>query len=141
MHTNSDSWIPPAEVGSRFPPYQPTYEFDGNWVNDEQRTLGESPGPETGSPIEVGSLGTLRREEALKLYEMAYFAEGDILELGTERGFSTAILARAVRAARATLGGRPITSVDRDPESAASGGRHLEREGLSRLVTFEVGDA
>ncbi|MCL4190227.1 MAG: hypothetical protein KJZ87_00670 [Thermoguttaceae bacterium] len=39
--------------------------------------------------------GWLRREDALKLYELAFFAPADILELGSFHGLSTSILAQA----------------------------------------------
>ena len=48
----------------------------------------------------MGIEGWLWREDALKLYEMAYFARGNILELGCYHGLSTALLALALRNAR-----------------------------------------
>ena len=68
----------------------------------------------------------MQRGDALKLYELAYFCEGDVLELGTHKGLSTSIIAQALhdrkrdgiletvdidsesnRAARDNLAGRP----------------------------------
>lgn len=40
--------------------------------------------------------GWLWKADALKLYELGYYAEGDVLELGTYAGLSTCILAQAV---------------------------------------------
>ncbi len=46
----------------------------------------------------VGTIikGWLWKGDALKLYELAYYATGDVLELGTYAGLSTCILAQAV---------------------------------------------
>jgi predicted O-methyltransferase YrrM len=46
--------------------------------------------------IEIGIEGWLLPANAMKLYELAYFTGGDILELGTFKGLSTSILAHAV---------------------------------------------
>jgi hypothetical protein len=39
--------------------------------------------------------GSLRRADALKLYEIGYFVNGDILELGSYHGLSTCILSQS----------------------------------------------
>ena len=54
-------------------------------------------------------IGALSPEDALKLYEMAYFAGGDILEVGCNNGLSTCIIAQAIKDSG---GGKRIVSVD-----------------------------
>ncbi len=53
--------------------------------------------------------GCLRRSDALKLYEPACFAPGDILELGAFQGLSTCILSQANRSSPHS---RRVVSVD-----------------------------
>lgn len=97
--------------------YRPTYELDGGFVNDEHRGI-----MQVVEPVE----GQLRPEDALKLYELAYFSPGPVLEIGCLFGKSTTILALAIRAS-----GRPtkLISVDVNEE-------HVERAraSVARMV-------
>jgi len=86
----------------------------------------------------MGIPGWLRREDALKLYEMAYCTSGHILELGPYLGVSTTILAQAVKdAGRGTL----ITSVDIGPAITAEARRHLEHRELDTYVQLVCAEA
>lgn len=82
--------------------------------------------------------GWLRREDALKLYELAYFAGGDILELGSYQGLSTCILAQA---SRESPHRKRVYSVDLDPAAVALARRHLRLRLLARAVRLTCGDA
>jgi predicted O-methyltransferase YrrM len=75
--------------------------------------------------------GWLWRADALKLYEIAYFAERDILEFGPYHGLSTHILAMAVRD-RPTS--RRVYSVDLNAEYLAIDRDHLKRGRLLQYV-------
>lgn len=75
------------------PPYQPTYRFEGEFIDKDHAFYATCPMKE--HLIDVGIEGWLRQEDALKLYEMAYFAQGPILELGSYHGLSTSILSLA----------------------------------------------
>src|SRR5262249_44886716 len=86
---NADSWIAPAEIGTRIPPYRRTIAGPG-FINEHHRFFAVCPVKEE-ILIDIDIPGWLRREDALKLYEMAYFTNGHILELGTYQGLSTAI--------------------------------------------------
>lgn len=97
------------------PPYRPTYAFGGEFINEQHRSYSTCPAKD--HLIDLGIDGWLRREDALKLYELAYFAPGPILEIGSYHGLSTSILARA----------------------AARG--HLQRLGLASNVSFVQNDA
>jgi predicted O-methyltransferase YrrM len=80
-------------------PYEKTHKFEGEFINDNHRRIGVAGTGRMGIPIclDIGIDGYLQREEALKLYELAYFNQGDAIELGTHRGLSTAIIAGALR--------------------------------------------
>jgi cephalosporin hydroxylase len=77
--------------------------------------------------------GWLTAEDALKLYELAYFATGSILEIGMYCGRSTTILATAV-ADRDS--GVPIISLDTDPFALSMTMRSLQLHGVERHVTL-----
>ena len=94
-----------------------------------------------GVHIDVGISGSLRREDALKLYEIAYHVPGDILELGTGEGLSASILAEAIQASgRASL----VLSVDRRKEGISAAAAVLSEWGLNDsvfLVRLDVEEA
>ncbi|MEO8195365.1 MAG: class I SAM-dependent methyltransferase [Thermoanaerobaculia bacterium] len=121
------------------PPFRPTYEIPGEFVNDQHRFYSTCPANE--HLVDLGIDGWLRREDALKLYELAYFAPGPILEMGSYHGLSTSILARAVADSGPDRSGRRIISVELDPAAQAVARGHLERLGLTGNVTFVQSDA
>lgn len=135
VHQNADSWIPPAELGARIPPYRPTFDFD-SFINERHRSF-STCAVHNRITIDVGIPGWLRREDSLKLYEMAYFAEGDILELGCYHGLSTSILAQAVRDSGTQ---KFIVSIDQEEGHLASAEKHLAARGLGRYVRLLSGD-
>lgn len=69
--------------------YIPNYQFDGEYINDFHRSLSVNPS------VDLGISGWLHPVDALKLYELAYYSEGIIIELGTFEGLSCAIMAKA----------------------------------------------
>src|SRR5438128_632925 len=81
--------VPLVEI----PPFRPTYAYGDGFVNESHASYQTCPANE--HLIDLGISGWLRREDALKLYELAYFADGPILELGSYHGLSTSILSRA----------------------------------------------
>ena len=82
--------------------------------------------------------GWLRREDALKLYELTYFSDGDILELGSFHGLSTSILANACRNSSSP---KHIDTIDLDPSCTTAAKANLESLGLLDYVTIQTGDA
>ena len=93
--------------------------------------------------VEVESAGNvipgwLRREDALKLYELAYFSQGNILELGSFHGLSTSILANACKNAPTP---KQVETIDLDPGCTAATKANLEGLGLLDYVTIHTGDA
>lgn len=80
----------------------------------------------------------MQRDDALKIYELGYFGEGDILEFGTNEGLSTAILAKAI-----TSSGRSgtVTTIELYEELALQAFDNLAERGCEDKVEFLVGDA
>ena len=126
----------PNELGRVIPPYRPTFTGFDQFINDQHRYYNECP--TKGVAVEVGIDGKLRREDALKLYEMGYYAADDILEFGTNRGLSISILPRAVR--DAGKNGELVT-MELDGRIAEHARRSLSELDLSRYIEFIVGDA
>ncbi len=90
MKKHTDSFMSLEELGTTIPGYRPTFDFPGEFINRSHQFFSSCPVKDGiliqlkdrrwfGRPIE----GWLTREDALKLYEIAYFATGDILELGS----------------------------------------------------------
>ncbi|PYK15499.1 MAG: hypothetical protein DME55_13635 [Verrucomicrobia bacterium] len=134
--THPETWVGRGELG-RARPYQPTITSFRQFINDQHRYYHECP-TKGGILIDVGIQGHLRREDALKLYEMAYYATGDILEFGTNRGLSTSILARAISDSGKSA---KIVTMELCPELAGQASRTLSQLDFSRHIEFLVGDA
>jgi hypothetical protein len=145
MKLHPESFIEQDALGSVNAPYQPTFEFAGDFINESHKAYSTCLGsdglsielrdrPVDGDPID----GWLRREDALKLYELGYFAAGDILELGSYHGLSTSILSRANHDSPRK---RNIYTVDLEPYNVQMTTRHLLAMGLKTGVTAICGDA
>jgi predicted O-methyltransferase YrrM len=139
---NADTALTLAEtsVERRFDcEYRKTYDFPGQYIDDAHRSIGEAPLHEWGM-IDIGIEGWLLPADASKLYELAYFAGGDVLELGTYKGLSTAVLARAVFESGRNSS---ILTVDLNASSSIDGSANLDRlkiDGRER-VRFLTADA
>lgn len=121
-------------------PFVKTYRYDGPCINGYHCALAEAPLGRMGVPfcINIGIDGYLARAEAMKLYELAYFTDGDILELGTFRGLSVSIFARALED-RGSNGRIDTCDIDQASSEIARQTIAL-RPGADR-VTFHVKDA
>jgi predicted O-methyltransferase YrrM len=121
-------------------PWQKTYTYDGLFINQSHHRLALSRLHEGESRINIGIDGFLLLADALKLYELAYFCVGNIIELGTFRGLSTSIMAEAgVDSGRKFV----IDTVDINPEYSADAKRGMvSRHAPGReAVQFHTGDA
>ena len=134
--THPETWMERDELGKVAPPYRPTFIGFDQFINDQHRYYNECP--MKGIVIEVAIEGTLRRADALKLYEMGYYATGDILEFGTNRGLSISILAGAVRDAGKNS---TLVTMDLNGRLVEHAHRSLSELGLSRQIEFIVGEA
>jgi predicted O-methyltransferase YrrM len=145
VRSHHDAPPKPHELGTHYPPYTPTFEFDGDFVDSYHAALARAP-TRDGVLIKIKDRrwlgrtipGWLRREDALKLYELAYCCQGDILELGCAFGLSTTILARANCNSPVK---KHIYSVDLGPDCVKATQQTLRRAGLDRNVTLLCGDA
>ncbi len=83
------------DLGTEYPVYAPFYRRPTYWIDAHHEAIANLP--EDGALIRGSVQGFLRKADALTLYELAYLAPGDVLELGSAWGLSTSILAQAVR--------------------------------------------
>lgn len=118
-------------------PYKKTFDFPSDFIDKEHEGIAKAKLHEWGM-IDVGIDGWLLPADALKIYEMAHFSTGDILELGTYRGLSTSIMAKAIQASPKT-----IYTVDLDETSSneAKAGLELRDSALAEKVKFFASDA
>jgi predicted O-methyltransferase YrrM len=70
------------------PTYRPSFRFGGDSLGERHRAA---------HTLVDDVPGWLRPEDALKLYELAYLAQGPILEIGTFHGKSAVLMASAVQ--------------------------------------------
>jgi predicted O-methyltransferase YrrM len=165
-HTHPETALALDQVGSTFPPYQPTHDFSGELLSAMHTRLANAPSQQqilmrlrepgrfrralslrlrdgavdTRNLLRFGATvpGWLMHADALKLYEMAWFSDGDILELGCYHGLSTMIMAQAVRDRGSAS---RIFSVDLDPGSLAATLRTLRTHNLADRATLYCSDA
>jgi predicted O-methyltransferase YrrM len=145
VNSHPQSWLPIEELGSRLPPYAPTYDFPAPFIDETHSELANCP-LHDGTFIQVSNRrwrgeiipGWLRREDALKLYELSFFTRDDVLELGSFHGLSTAIIARALRNSCTT---KTVESIDLDPACTEATRRNLRSLGLLGCVTTRSADA
>jgi hypothetical protein len=135
------------QLGTVYPEYAPTFANRDHFISAHHRFLSAAINPSTGGLFLTapGLLdnsngqeihGWLRIPDALKLYEMAYYSPGDILELGTYEALSTCIMAEAIRDAG---GSRSLITVDIEKRSQALTNARLC--GLDKLIDFQIDDA
>jgi len=145
VHSHTQTWLSIEDLGSRILPYLPTYDFSSPHIDEAHGAIANATLNEdsliqmpNGGWFASAIQGWLRREDALKLYELAYFASGDILELGSYHGLSTSIIARA---ALNSCKPKHIESVDLDPACTKATKNNLKRLGLLKLVNVRTADA
>ena len=145
MQAHKESFVRLEELGMIIPTYRPTFDFPGEFINESHKHFVTCP-VKDGILIELRTHGTsgsviegwLRREDAQKIYEIAYFVSGDILELGAYHGLSTTILSRANADSPHK---KHIYSVELDSEAAATTRRNLDQASLGKDVTILCNDA
>ena len=143
-----ETWVRFEDIGQRTCPYQPNVETPPpaiarlqHQLQDELAARGASGRAGVPAPVCIPT--------ALKLAELASVARGNVIEFTARDGFSTALIARALRARRTApgrlLGGlvpRPhVLSIDDD---GARQGRTLDRiarEGLVKHVKVATAPA
>jgi predicted O-methyltransferase YrrM len=142
VNRHPNSFLQATDLGRSFPPYEPTFAWAGESIDEFHRSIGSSAkgaglvnlDESFGVPIK----GWLRRADALKLYEMAYFVTGDILELGSYHGLSTCILSKANHA---TGGAKQIYTVDLSAENCSRTKASLRATKLDHHVEATCSEA
>jgi len=145
MNIHKDTFRRIDELGDQAGAYQPTFEFEEKFIDPSHRFYAECPVNEQ-FQLQLSHRfwnkwvvkGYLLREDALKLYEMAYFAQGDILELGSYRGLSTCILSQANRNSSYR---KRIVTVDLSPKSVLFTILNLYTMGLKRNLSIQWAEA
>lgn len=137
------------EAGQKEFSYRPTFRAEDADLRSAHRKLLEAP-LKNGILIDTSVPGWLLVPEALKIFELAYHAPGNVLEFGTNRGLSTSLVAQAIglRKKRTILGlllGVPkfprITTVDIDRDTQEEAVKNLSKLNLDRYVRFVAADA
>lgn len=138
--SHRETWMELDEVGGSYPPYRPTFPEFGEFINESHRSYSTCPRAHdaANSIIDLGIPGWLLRDDALKLYEMAYCTPGDILELGTHQGLSTTIMAGAVADAG---GSKKIHSVELQDRFIKEAEWYLAERELGEHVRLHCDDA
>ena len=115
-------------------PYLKTFDFAGDYINASHSRL-IAKIHDTGM-IDLGIEGWLLPADALKLYELVYFSGGDVLELGTYKGLSTSIAAKASFDANLN---NIVVTIDLSNDMLKSARHNLRRRpGAERVHYFAV---
>jgi predicted O-methyltransferase YrrM len=109
--------------------YAPTWDWGSEFLGDRHRLL-----PDEMPPIN----GLMYPQDALKLYELAWFSSGPILEIGTYHGLSAAVMARSLNDSDNP---QPIYSLDVDPAALAQAKQNLSSQGMLDRVTLAEASA
>ena len=134
---HADTWLELDKLRVVLP-YRKTFRFPGRHVRRFHKALADAPDGRMGLAglIDIGVDGYLWKPEAMKLYEIAYFTRGDVLELGTFRGLSTSIIAHALH----DRGSGTLITCDLDPASTAASRANIAHLPGGDRIEFRSGD-
>lgn len=140
MFKNSETFVPLSALGTRPTPYKKTHDYTGDYINEHHRYYSSCPlgGMGIAVCIDIGVEGYLQQADALKIYEMAYFCKGNILELGTHKGLSTSIIAQALDDAKNPAF---MDTVDIDEPANLLAKRNVGARPGNSHVSFHLQDA
>lgn len=125
-----------GELGTSYPAYTPIYARPARWVDAYHESIANLP--VEGALIRGGVQGYLRPADALLLYEIAYFAQGDVLELGSAWGLSTSILCKAIRESGRSA---KLASIEIDPSFQQASQNTINSAGLVAFFESLAGSA
>ena len=135
--TNPDLSLSKNETGTYYPEYQKTYNFDGHYINKNHKYYAACPLID-GTLIDIGINGWLRRADALKIYELAYFSSAPVLEFGSYQGLSTSILSQANYDSGLK---KEIHTIEINDAFLQISKQNLEMRGLEKNVFFHLSDS
>jgi len=134
---HSDREVTLETLGKVDNSYAPTYDGFGDYIDGFHRGL-----PAYGVNGLISSIheveGKLKVADTLKIYELAYFSPGNILELGCFKGLSTCIESAANHASGLR---KEIYTIDFDRALVEKARGNLERQALGTNVISMVADA
>jgi predicted O-methyltransferase YrrM len=138
VRVRTDTWVALDQCGA-VRPWVKTFRYLGRWLDYRHAYFGNAPGGRMGVSfcIDIGIDGYLTNADAAKLYELAYFGRGDVLELGTARGLSASIISAALRA----RGSGRLHTVGFDPVSSAKAQQTIPPWAAPDRIDFHIGDA
>jgi hypothetical protein len=119
--------------------YVRTFRFPGDTIDGHHARIATAPLGRMGVDfgIDIGLDGYLARAEAMKLYELGYFASGDALELGTYMGLSASIVGNALR----SRGSGELHTCDISRQYSYAARRALCWHPARPSIRFNIGDA
>jgi predicted O-methyltransferase YrrM len=141
MFQNDDTYCRLSELSLRkVRPYKRTYEFPNDYINDHHKLFTTCPRGRMGIDfiIDLGIDGYLLPDDALKLYELAYFCKGNILQLGTYKGLSTYIIVMAMDDSNSK---GFLDTVDIDENVSTIAQKKITEYSYNAYVNFYVMDA
>lgn len=103
------------------------------YVNGSHRAWAEAPLHDGSIKIEHRIKGSLRREDAATIYELAYFSQSDTVDLGTNWGLSAFIAAQALTDAGR---GYSVTTIDLDAKMSERATKAFVAEGQSNVTAI-----
>lgn len=120
-------------------PYVRTFQFPRDTIDEFHTRLATAPLGRKGVNfgIDIGLDGYLARAEAMKLYELAYFGAGDVLELGTYMGLSASIIGNALR----SRGDGTLHTCDISTVYSRTAQQCLKWHPARPFIHFHTGDA
>lgn len=132
------SW-PNIETLGAPAPYIKDFDWPGDALSPFHRMLRDAPLGRSGVEfnIDIGIDGYLQRGDALKLYELAYLAPGDALDIGTHFGLSAFIIAQAQQ----DRGFGYVETIDIDAATTKCAEQNLSSRACRSRIRFHVGDA
>lgn len=132
---HAESWVALDDLGVGRS-YKPTFGTRA-YINEAHRRFVTCP-TVRGLSIDIGIPGALRRQDALKLYEIAYHAPGHALDIGCGAGLSTAIIGEAMLAAGSL---DHVIGVDHDANRLEVARKNLDVWGVGRVADVLCADA
>lgn len=141
MFQNESTYVSLHELKGKTPRiYKKTYDFPGDYIDERHKFFITCPRKgKRGQKflIDIGIDGWLLPEDALKIYELAYFCKGDILELGTFRGLSTFIIARALDESKSQF---KVDTDDIDEKNSILARKKIAEFAYDKYVDFNIMD-
>ncbi len=123
-------------LGTVFPAYRAIVPRQSRYLDAVQEGIAALP--VDGVLIQDRVKGHLRVADALALYEIAYLAEGDVLDVGTAWGLSASVMARALESRG---GAGRVVSVETDAGLLGHAVAAMARLGLAGRFSGMLGDA